>query len=491
MNGAFYMSVTGDITEFNIPQPLAPGNYHWQVVAYQDNNFEIGRSTSEEFNIVQSSEDASFELLYPIDVTIDDTTPLFDWTDIDPESGAEHYHIYIDNTLIPTLINIDTSEFQLTEDSPLDEGSYTWYVTATRKDEIGDETFVSQTDTATFEIFIPDIPPEETPEDPTDTKTDIQKIIQPIAEDFIPAAAIGTAVIVTPMIYGISPLDIHALLVYSFDKLLILLGFRKKGSKWGVVYNSISKHPIKLAVVRLFKNSQLLETKVTGLNGRFEFESTEGTYTLQVQHRNFDFPSKIITGHVDDTYRNIYKGGSYEVQSEKTFIEVSVPVDPKKLSPIQLQLKRITSTLKTILVLINPFLLTAGIVITGRTFLLTGNLVALVITVLNAIFICLYFYELYKEKARWGIVVDKTGTPMKQVKLGLYDKTYEKLVATRVTDAKGKYSFLVPGDTYRIRVLDKEYAIDDKKNIQGYIVGKKGKRDTFAVTGIVVRRIGI
>lgn len=91
-----------------------------------------------------------------------------------------------------------------------------------------------------------------------------------------------------------------------------------KQSPWGTVFDSETKKPINLALVRLMNVStkRITETKVTDENGNFGFMVQEGKFSLIVSKNGYSYPSKTNDG---------YRGE--EFSSAGNLIKLEIPVD--------------------------------------------------------------------------------------------------------------------------------------------------------------------
>lgn len=90
---------------------------------------------------------------------------------------------------------------------------------------------------------------------------------------------------------------------------------------WGMVFDAISKMPIRGAIVRIFgrEYNRLLETMVTDNEGRFQFLVKPGIYYIKVIKDGYRFPSHAGTG---------YQGETIEVtKQKKAMINVKIPLD--------------------------------------------------------------------------------------------------------------------------------------------------------------------
>lgn len=280
----------------------------------------------------------------------------------------------------------------------------------------------------------------------------IAKIIQKVTEqakavnESVAAPVLVTTVIVNTAT-SFSFFNFFTWLQYIFSQPLAAL-FRRRRAKWGIVYNSLTKQPIDLAIVRLYRKSdnRLVQSRVTDKLGRFLIMADIGDYYLTVIKPNFVFPTAYLKDENEDVkYLDLYHGETVNVKENQASISVNIPLDPiekaipdKKiifryyLRKVQYALAFSAVPLAFLSVLISPSWLTI-------TFLV--------------IHIILYYFfrRLGYQKApkSWGMVYDKhTRKPLAHAITRIYDKKYNKLLETRITDSKGRYSFLVGNNIY-------------------------------------------
>ncbi|NUM25696.1 MAG: carboxypeptidase regulatory-like domain-containing protein [Candidatus Buchananbacteria bacterium] len=226
--------------------------------------------------------------------------------------------------------------------------------------------------------------------------------------------------------------------------------FRRKRRKWGVVYNSLTKQPVDLAIVRLYRkdNGQLVRSQVTDKDGRYSFLIDPGKYYMTVTKPKYDFPTQHLKDEKEDVrYLDLYHGEDVDVTEQRADITANIPIDPiveeKPVARVILQyyLRKVqyiaafsAIPLAAISMIISPGTL---------TFVMFG-------------FHCL-LYVLFrrlgyqKPPKNWGIVYDSTNKrPVGRAIARIYDKKYNKLLETRVTDSKGRYSFLVNNNVYYV-----------------------------------------
>ena len=226
--------------------------------------------------------------------------------------------------------------------------------------------------------------------------------------------------------------------------------FRRKRRKWGVVYNSLTKQPIDLAIVRLYRkdNGQLVRSRVTDKQGRYSFLVDPGKYYMTVTKPKYDFPTQHLKDVKEDVqYLDLYHGEDVDVTEQRIDITANIPVDPivaeKPVTKVifQYYLRKVQYVAAFSAV---PLAAVSMIISPGTlTFVMFG-------------FHCL-LYVLFrrlgyqKPPKSWGIVYDsKNKKPVGRAITRIYDKKYNKLLESRVTDSKGRYSFLVNNNVYYV-----------------------------------------
>lgn len=264
---------------------------------------------------------------------------------------------------------------------------------------------------------------------------------------------------ITIVVAGAAPLiswlDLLPFLRLLFLQPLMLLGWRKR-EKWGLVYNSLNKLPIDLAMVRLIsvETNRVVQSKVTDSKGHFIFMVGPGKYKLEIRKNNFIFPSKFLADSINDGQKaDIYHGEIIEVLSPSS-ITATVPLDPVEAhkKPSRLIWEKFGRRLQTVLSV-------AGVLITAFSLYISPKWY---IAVLLAVHILVFF--VFQKLARppkiknWGIVYDDMHkTPISRVVARLFNSQFNKLVDTQVTDGSGKYYFMAGDAKYYVTYEHKEY----------------------------------
>ncbi len=244
----------------------------------------------------------------------------------------------------------------------------------------------------------------------------------------------------------------------------ILFFWRRKRKGWGVVYNSMTKIPIGLAIVRLFKLSskedekgQLLQSRVTDREGRYFFLADRGEYRIEVTKPGYKFPSEYLARVTDDgVYLDVYHGEIVRVSEKDATIAANIPMDPVKTegvkTPARIKFMRWARRIQNILAVF-------GVVLAIVVAIIMPTVLTITVAVAQVL---LYFLIKRLTRVRkpkgWGIVYDKrTSQPLANVVVRIFEPKYNKLLETTLTDSKGRYSFLVGPNEYFTRYERKGY----------------------------------
>ncbi len=267
-----------------------------------------------------------------------------------------------------------------------------------------------------------------------------------------PATAAVVAATVVPSLASV----VIPLLRFVFLQPLLLFG-RKKRKEWGQLYNTLTKLPVDLAMVRLVdaKTKKILQSRVTDAQGRYLFIVEPGEYMLQVTKPGFLFPSTLLQEvQTDGKLLDIYHGELVRVTTSGIGITPNIPLDP--IGAVQTP-KRIVWERRWRLV--QHAISVSGVVLT---------LVALYIAPVWYMWIFLGVHIVAyvgfnrfvrpKKPNGWGLVYEKTSAvPLGSAVVRLFTKQYNKLVSTQVTDTKGRYAFLVGSSDYYVTYEKKGY----------------------------------
>ncbi|MFH1620507.1 MAG: fibronectin type III domain-containing protein [Patescibacteria group bacterium] len=246
----------------------------------------------------------------------------------------------------------------------------------------------------------------------------------------------------------LSAFNLLAYLQYLFTQPILLFG-RRRRKKWGVVFNSLTKMPIDLAIVRLIHSEtrQAVQTRVTDKFGRFAFFAKPGNYIIEVVKPGYVFPTQYLKDKNEDVqFVDLYHGARIELKID-TVLTPNIPLDPVTTveTPGMILWRKFTKSarhavafsgipLGMVIVVVTPGLPTALLLLAQIGVYLLFKRIALPI----------------KPKS-WGISFDNsTRKPLANVIVRIFDKKFNKLLETQITDKNGKYGFFVKRNIYYI-----------------------------------------
>ncbi len=280
----------------------------------------------------------------------------------------------------------------------------------------------------------------------------LQKIIDnPVVESInkriaVPVVVAASALNVATAGFGMG--QVVAFLRNTFGQ--VFLAFRRrKRKKWGVVYNSFTKEPIGLALIRVVSidGDKVISSQVTDRHGRYFLTADPGKYKLEVSKDGFEgFSEHLQTQEEDVKFINLYHGQQFAIEEESSDIKYNIPLDPGVSDkPItQILRDKARQSVRNTLSLVG---LGAGVV----SFVITPTLLIGGVVVLQVFFYGL-FYRIGHEKAEssCGVIKSKDNKPIDNVIIRIFDSEYNRVVDTTNTDSKGRYAILVGPSKYYV-----------------------------------------
>jgi len=281
---------------------------------------------------------------------------------------------------------------------------------------------------------------------------------------------------------AISLFNSLAYLQYFFTQPILLFG-RKKRRKWGVVFNSLSKQPVDLAIMRLthFETKLVMQTSVTDKAGRYRFLVKPGNYLIEVVKPGYVFPTEYLKDKSEDVeFLDLYHGDKLESPSDGV-LAYNIPIDPitREETPRRIFFKKS-------LQLIRHGVAFMGIPV-GMVILIITPSVPNALLLVSQVGIYLLFRRLAMpiRPKSWGIVLDaKTKKPVANAVVRIFDKKFNKLLETQVTDRNGKYGFFVKRNIY--------YITAEKPGFKKYVspdIDLSGKDEAIIDQNVVLQSV--
>lgn len=309
-----------------------------------------------------------------------------------------------------------------------------------------------------------------------------------------------------PLVIDVAEISIPLLFVFAFGNLIllallfnllpflqylftapILFFWRRKRKGWGVVYNSMTKLPVDLAIVRLYRlgsenngQGKLMQSRVTDKQGRYFFLVDVGKYRIEVTKPGFKFPTEYVKDRKNDgQYLDLYHGEVIEVTKDEATITANIPIDPEKTeqtqAPSKIKLRRLLRVAQHSFAVLGVLLAVIIAIIIPSILTITVAVVQL------AVYVLIRTLAEPRKPKGWGIVYDKrTNKPLGGVVVRIFEPKYNKLLETAITDERGRYSFLVGPNIYFTRYEREGYQPFEYRPID-YAKNKAAKEVTINV----------
>lgn len=267
-----------------------------------------------------------------------------------------------------------------------------------------------------------------------------------VASSASTALAFGSTAI---LVFGFNLLG-YLQYLYSLPALLLSRDRRKA---YGVVYNSLSKVPLELAIVRVYsvESGKLVKTIVTGKDGQYSLSLRQGQYRLVAHKPGFIFPSEYLRGTKDDgQYLDVYTTDQlFEVTDEAKLATPNIPLDPiEQTHDVQVRAVVRKRFIRTLQKISTP----SGLVLSLVAFIikplwLTAILVALQFFVLLLV---LRLVNGRKIQGQGRVLDADTGRPLRHAMVRVFETKYNKLIETVLSDGAGQYAVLLGPNEYAV-----------------------------------------
>lgn len=304
------------------------------------------------------------------------------------------------------------------------------------------------------------------PERLTYTALSVQKVVRApelvqMTNEYVAPGLLAVSILNSAT--ALSLFNFLAYLQFLFTQPILLFG-RLRRKRWGTLYNSLTKQPIEFVIVRLvhLESRLTVQTVVTDKHGRYVFHVHKGNYLIEASKPSYEFPTQYLADVKEDVdYVDLYHGESIAADEDQT-LALNIPMDPVSVveTPKQILYRQFVKKLQHSISLLGVFLAFAALIISPSVLV---GLIA---------FVQIGFYLLFRKlaiptKAKpWGVVFDsKTHLPVKNAIIRIFEKKYNKLLETQLTDKNGQYGFFADKNVYYVTVEKAGYTKAISKDI--------------------------
>jgi Mg-chelatase subunit ChlD len=243
--------------------------------------------------------------------------------------------------------------------------------------------------------------------------------------------------------------------------LLAALGFKKRKSPWGTVYDSTTKQPLDPAYVVLQDmEGKEIATSITDLDGRYGFLVPPGKYRIIANKTNYEFPSKKLAGQTKDAlYDELYFNEIIEITEDGQVITKNIPMDAIKFDWNEFA-KRDQKLMK--------FFSRREIWVAKLmdTLFTLGFIISIIASLINPVFYNILILSLYvimfilkktilKPRAYGHVKHKDTDAPLSFAILRFFYPNGDHEVIHKVTDMTGKYYCLIANGNYVTKIENK------------------------------------
>ncbi len=261
------------------------------------------------------------------------------------------------------------------------------------------------------------------------------------------------------------------------------LWFRKR-KPWGVVYDAITKQPIDPAYVVLYDTAgKEIATSITDLDGRYGFLTSPGIFSIVANKTNYIFPSKILSGRIEDEmYADLYFGGPISVSDKNVVINKNIPMDPvsfdwNEFAKREKGLMKSFQVKEKTIMRASEFMFFVGFIISLFSLYFSMTTYNIVIVALYVVLSVLRIFGFHMNPH--GGVTDYSGRILPFALIKFYQAGTGLEVAHKVTDKNGRYYCLIKNGTYYATIEEKlpdgSYSIPKKTSEFTITKGKINK----------------
>lgn len=256
--------------------------------------------------------------------------------------------------------------------------------------------------------------------------------------------------------------DLYLSFIRIWITLASFLGLRKKPHAWGVTYDSVTKRPIDPVYLSLCdaESGKELASAISGLDGRYGFLASPGTYEIRVNKTHYQFPSERLRGSDSDIiYSNLYFGGAITIDSDG-LITKNIPLDPvgfdwNQFAKSNKSILKFYGHLSALQGKLTNWFFTFGFLVSVALLFWSYQPFNIAIALLYTVVGVTYSLS-HRAPGSGRIEEVKNGWPIPYAIVRVFSLDSKTELAHCVCDKYGRYYCLVPPGDYLVRVERKD-----------------------------------
>ncbi len=236
----------------------------------------------------------------------------------------------------------------------------------------------------------------------------------------------------------------------------------------GRVIHHKTGQPIAGAQILIYgADNKLRATDKTNERGEFSTLLPAGTYTIDVKAVGFSFASTTSKAFQPENGM-VYSGGKLTVTNGDKPLDITVPMKPagEEVSSLQMQALHIWQQIQKMGRMLSWPLFVAGALLNTVLIFWKPGVLFLTIEVLYVILVIMKVALEVRVRPAYGVVRDAiTHIPLDLAVIRLYEQGSNRVIMTRVADAKGRFFAIPPAGVYTISITKPGYAVFSKDNV--------------------------
>lgn len=260
--------------------------------------------------------------------------------------------------------------------------------------------------------------------------------------------------------------DIGPLLFLLFWQLRLI--FRRiPVEQTGLVVNSLTHAPVDLSIIRLLQQERVFRSTVSDKNGRFFLVAPAGQYGLLVVKPGWHWPATNVD-NLTAIFSNTHSAPIISLPTEQPVVQKTLPLEPTITEPsiARVRWARVGRGFGMFVQIGSP---TVGV----SAAMMTQKWWVIILAVINLLTLGLFLWWRHRQQPpAMGKIQNAAGQPVANAVVRLFANQYNKLVATAVSDGRGRFGLMLGPGNFTVRA---------EKNA----VGTAEKSLTFLQTGVI------